>query len=278
MTTPISNIEILNSFDNLLPYLPSFFDDDVSFAITNKTTYLKVQNSSSLKLKISEGDPIPEGGAIFECIKTGKILIKDVPEHVYGIPFKSYAIPVKDQDGHIAGAIVLGKSIAKRTEVLSLSQSLSEALKQISISINTLSSGVRNVVDMNHEITEKVLEANESTKDTNGILKFVQSISSQTNLLGLNASIEAARAGESGRGFNVVAKEIRNLSTSTSESIKKVDTVLKNIEASIQTITNKIGQSTSIFQDQATTLEEIAISVEELNSKAQLLELLSKKI
>ena len=65
-------------------------------------------------------------------------------------------------------------------------------------------------------------------------------VSTQTNLLGLNAAIEAARAGEVGKGFTVVASEIRKLSTSTSESIKQIDTVLKNINQSITIINDKV--------------------------------------
>jgi len=97
-------------------------------------------------------------------------------------------------------------------------------------------------------------------------------------MLGLNATIEAARAGEAGRGFKVVATEIRKLSTSTSESVKEVDVVLKNIANSIKTINEKVSKSTAVFEDQAATLQEIAASLEELNSTAQMMENLSGKI
>ena len=70
---------------------------------------------------------------------------------------------------------------------------------------------------------EVLSKVDKNSKDTDGILSFIQ-----TNMLGLNAAIEAARAGDAGRGFKVVATEIRKLSTSTSESVKKVDSVLKS--------------------------------------------------
>lgn len=278
MKTLTIESEILNSLSEALPYLPCFFSDDVSFAITDRKKYLSVKQCGDLDLLVKPGDMLREGGATLEAMRTGKVIIKDVPKEIFGTPFKSYAVPVKEKNGQIVGAIVLGKSLIKREEMLSLSESLSDALSEISTSINELSIGVQNVVHMNDDILINVKEANDSTKDTNEILNFVKGVSSQTNLLGLNAAIEAARAGESGLGFNVVAKEIRKLATSSSESIKKVDKVLKNVEASIKTITGRITESSTIFQDQASTIQEIASSIEELSSKAEILEALSKKI
>lgn len=278
MKKAISDNEILNSFINVLTYLPCFFDDDVSFAITDTKTFLKVQYNSNLNLRSDEGDIIPEGGAILLAMKNDKVLIKNVPKEVYGIPFKSYAIPIHNEKHEVEGCIVMGKSLVKTNELINISQTLSSALGQISIAINNLSTGVQTVVNMNNDISSKVEEANENSKNTDEILKFIQTISSQTNMLGLNAAIEAARAGEAGRGFKVVATEIRKLSTSTSESVKKVDDVLKNIATSIKNINEKISKSTGVFEDQAATLQEIAASLEELNSTAQMMENLSGKI
>ena len=131
-------------------------------------------------------------------------------------------MPVRDDSGDICGCFVVAKSLEKRNELTSLIKTLTEALDQISTAINDLSSGVQNVVNMNGDILLKVREADAGSKDTDEILNFIQGIAAQTNMLGLNAAIEASRAGEAGRGFKVVAAEIRKLSTSTSESVKRV--------------------------------------------------------
>ncbi|HEY5588975.1 MAG TPA: methyl-accepting chemotaxis protein [Candidatus Paceibacterota bacterium] len=273
-----SNNEILNSFNNMLPYLPYFFDDDVSFGIADTEKYLKVQCNPNLNLRLKEGDRIPEGGAVLMAMKNDKILVKNVPKEVYGVPFRSYAIPIHNEQNKVDGCIVIGKSLVKRNELINISQTLSSSLGQISIAINNLSSGVQNVVNMNDDISLKVQEADENSKDTDKILSFIQAISSQTNMLGLNAAIEAARAGDAGRGFKVVATEIRKLSTSTSESVKKVDEVLKNIGASIKSINEKISKSTGVFETQAATLQEIAASLQELNLTAETMQSISEKI
>lgn len=274
----VSDNELLNSFYNLLPYLPILFEEDISFAMIDREKYIALQNSKNLNFKIKVGDPIPEGGAALEALRTGQVMIKDVPKEVYGIPFKSYALPVKGEDGTIAGVILAGKSLARRNEVINLSQNLAASLEQISAAINELSKGVQSVVSANTVIGENIKVANESAQESNEVLQFVKHIANQTNLLGLNAAIEAARAGQAGRGFSVVAEEIRKLSVSSNESIQKIGKVLNSIQDSIDDIAKKIENSNGIFQEETASLQEIYASVEQLNSMAQTLEKLSEKL
>jgi len=88
------------------------------------------------------------------------------------------------------------------------------------------------------EAINKVSSLKDITKDIMGLLSNIQNIASQTNLLALNASIEAARAGENGRGFSVVAQEVRKLSENTQK-------VVEDIVESINVLTDKTDQSVS---------------------------------
>lgn len=272
------NNEVMNAFETIVPILQIIFDGDVSFAIADRDRFLKMYNSPNLVLKGEEGSLLPEGGAGKEAIRAGKVVIKVVPKEVYGVPFKSYAIPIKGKDGSVEGVILVGKSLEKKEKVLDVSHHLSTSLQQISDAINSLTMGVNDLAGINLVTADKMKEANKMAKDTDTILEFVQRISSQTNLLGLNAAIEAARAGESGRGFAVVAQEIRKLSQSTTESLRKIDDVLKSIRSSINGITDNITDSNHIFQEQASAFQEIAASIEELSSTAQIIETLAEQV
>ncbi len=83
------------------------------------------------------------------------------------------------------------------------------------------------------ELVEKMDTINEQVSGILGILNEVESIAKQTNLLALNAAIEAARAGEAGRGFAVVADEVRNLSENTNKFSKQIRTLVGNVNDSL---------------------------------------------
>lgn len=273
----ISDKEIINFYYNAMPLIEVLFDEDISMAITDTEKYLYTQYNRNLELSAKEGDRIPEGGAVFEVLKTGRNAIKVVPEHVYGVTFKSFAIPIREEN-KIVGVLVVAKSLHKKNSVTNITKKLTESLSQISVGINEVAKGVQELATMNEKILGETIEANERTKDTDEILSFIQGVSSQTNLLGLNAAIEAARAGEAGRGFNVVAQEIRKLSNSSNESIKKIDSVMKHISSSVNSINTNLTKSNDISQNQSAALEEIAASISELNSTAKTLEDLAEDL
>jgi len=278
MNKPISSNDVLNAFETISLVLTIILDDEVSFSIADREKFLKVYDSSNLPLNNVAGQAIPEGGAAREAINTGKVIIKTVPKEIFGIPFKSYAIPVKGKDDNAESVILVGKSLAKKNSVLDMSQHLSDSAGQITDAINSLALDVNNLANMNMDIANNMKQTSKLTEETDMIIEFVKGISSQTNLLGLNAAIEAARVGESGKGFNIVAKEIRKLSTSTTESVKKIDDLLKNVRSSIESIADNVNKSNQIYQQQASALQEIAASLEELSSTAQMMEKLSEKI
>jgi len=278
MGQAISDNEILNSYNSLIPYLPKFFEDEVIFTIGDKEKFLQVVESENIKLNAQPGDHLKPGGAAYECIKAGRPLSMIVAKEVFGVDLKATGIPIIDEKGEIAGCIVLGRSLTRHNQILNLSKTLSDALENISIAINQISSGVQSLADLSSKILSNVKDASSEAKKTDDILKFVKNIADQTNLLGLNAAIEAARAGEQGRGFSIVAQEIRKLSSSSSQSIKQISGVLGSINDSISNITDSIDNTNTISKEQASALQQITASIEELSSTAKVLEEVAEKI
>lgn len=108
-------------------------------------------------------------------------------------------------------------------------------------------------------------------KETDQILRFMQQITQQTNILGLNASIEAARAGEYGRGFAVVAQEVQKLANNSQDFTKKIGETLKVISTEISLIAEKIHQLKDFSHAEKQVGEELQQAVLELVSNMEVL-------
>lgn len=113
-------------------------------------------------------------------------------------------------------------------------------------------------------VAEKMNELMENTKKMNSIVEMINSITSQTSLLSLNASIEAARAGEAGRGFAVVAGEIQSLAGQTSEATVNITKLINDINSSIQEVFNSTNQMMENNKTQNQAVETMASTFENI--------------
>ncbi|RTR27675.1 methyl-accepting chemotaxis protein [Shewanella atlantica] len=123
----------------------------------------------------------------------------------------------------------------------------------------------RDTINQLSNDVEQVGEVIESlathTKSIGGILDVIRAVSEQTNLLALNAAIEAARAGEAGRGFAVVADEVRNLASRTAESTNEVQIMIDKLQSEAGRAVDAMTQSRSRSIEGVTAVDEASQSL-----------------
>lgn len=135
-------------------------------------------------------------------------------------------------------------------------QSGNQALQVALSDINQLSQGV-------HKSAEAIQRLNQDSGSIGTVLTVINSIAEQTNLLALNAAIEAARAGEAGRGFAVVADEVRNLAHRTQQSIAQIEQLIANLQQGSKNAVDMMDSSRSLA---SLTLEHALLAGEELEA------------
>ena len=258
-----------------MPYMQYFFDDEIAFTMSTTTHFIKVVNSENIKMNAKAGDPLRPKGAAYECIKARKVYSSIIPKETFGVEIKAIGIPVKEEN-KIIGSIVLVKSLKRHYEFNEASKILSESIENISHASNMLSSGIENTVKSSKKILDEVKYALSKSENTDEVLNFIKNIASETNLLGLNAAIEASRAGEQGKGFSVVAKEIRKLSNSSSNSINEINSTLTEIKKSVSNTSQGISSAVDNFKNQLSEIQNLDASIQNLSTLTDKLRKLSE--
>jgi len=109
--------------------------------------------------------------------------------------------------------------------------------------VNETIDGIQELADNISESAAAILKLQEDTNQVNQVLEVIKSIAEQTNLLALNAAIEAARAGEQGRGFAVVADEVRSLASRTQDSTTEINQILMQLQEAAQSAVSRMESS-----------------------------------
>lgn len=135
-------------------------------------------------------------------------------------------------------------SITEKAEVIKseADEAGNEILKG-SKAVKTTADQIDVVVNNQQSVLKSVKELDELSGQIGSIVKIINGIADQTNLLALNAAIEAARAGEAGRGFSVVAEEIRELAEESSSATDEINNLIKEIQKKVSDTTEKMDQS-----------------------------------
>lgn len=253
-----SGEEILKMFTEMAPYINEIVADDVGVSVIKDRAYTAYVPGHEFDLGIKPGEPM-KGQVSEQCIATGQRVIRLISKEqsAFGIPYIACAYPVK-QGNDTLGCIITTQAIANQDKIRSISGELAASAQEFTAGMEEISAGARQLSEVSGELGKLSAELAETIRNTDEIVAFIKNISDQTNLLGLNAAIESARVGEAGRGFGVVAEEVRKLAAVSADSVKNIAASLKKTQNSIVVLNGKVSTIDKTVQIQERSIQELA--------------------
>jgi methyl-accepting chemotaxis protein len=262
----------LTMLDHLLkvaPLINQISLADMGVGICNLEKWLLYIPAKSLDVKIKAGDPVLPGGAAYLAMQRKEKITMEIDEDLYGVSYIATGLPIYNNEGDVIGAIVTSENLQRQEILFSTAREIQGFLQNIQGSIQEIAAEAQELSATSGELRSVTEDATIKVESTAGILDTVKQISKRTNLIGLNASIEAARVGEYGKGFNVVANEVRNLSQMTNNSTAEIGHIINLIKEAIDSIDSATQMVSEVSQSQAEKLSGINVILEEFGGLAE---------
>jgi len=141
-------------------------------------------------------------------------------------------------------------------EMIANISSVNQSVDKMASSFQDLRTDAHTGIEKQNDVNAQILEIESQSKMLQEANNVISSIASQTNLLAMNAAIEAAHAGDAGKGFSVVADEIRKLSETSTKQSKTIGEQLKKIKEAISRVVAASGESSSAFQSVSQEIDD----------------------
>lgn len=252
----------------LAPEYKRMLGEHIGLYLSDREKYIYCA-AGEVKLARQAGDPVTAESIAFQTLRNAARNSRRVGREACGVAYIESASPVLDRvTGEVIGTIGIVTPITMQESVIAVSEKMAGQVDAIGMATANLSSTAEELAATTETLNHNAQNIQQEIKKTDEIISLIQEIADQTHMLGLNAAIEAARVGDAGRGFNVVAGEIRKLSQETKSSVKNILQALKGMQQSIVELTQSIGQMAAATQQQAASAEEISASINELETVA----------
>lgn len=270
---------VISSFADFAPVVAEMFPEGGYMWIADEHKNIAFQGSEKFAVDIFKVGDKPHP-TVLNIIHTRKPWREEISAEQWGIPLLSMGDPLFDpvEKDKVVGAlgIILPKKNAYRLR--KSAQSMEQSLGEIAAVTEELAATASNITINETELNSHIQEVGSIAVEITNILGAINEIAAETKMLGLNAAIEAARAGDAGRGFGVVADEIRKLSDGVKATVVNIKELIEKIKAQLEKVTLSSESNLRASEEQAAATQEMSATVQDIMQAVEKLHKLSQNV
>ncbi|MDD4802755.1 MAG: methyl-accepting chemotaxis protein [Syntrophomonas sp.] len=272
---------LVNAFKDFAPLMAEMFHEGTFLYITDLEKFILRQPSNKFDMpKVQIGNRLREGSTSAKAIASKKLIVQELDATYYGIPVLVMNYPIFEEDDPSQVIGTFGIILPRQTAVSlrDMSNTLTRNLEEVSTVIEEMAASSQSISASEQHLNVNIKDIFKLSGDINDVLGFIKQIADETKMLGLNAAIEAARAGDAGRGFGVVAEEIRKLSDQSKNTVSKIKGLTDEINQKVTETFNNSAVTLRATEEQAAATEEINASIEEITTLADQLDNIAREM